>query len=631
MPDRSDIHMRSRSRRSEGSDRFVLLATPRARRFAVLIAAAVMGVVVLATLVDAGASWGRIHPGVWVGEVPVGSMTPDAARAAVSRAFSSASTKPVTVVYDGQRWRVARADIDARIDATGSVDAAMAVGRHGGLGTRIAERISASFGGVTIRSLVQADERKTAAILDRMQRSVALASVDASVSVRGGTVTLLHARTGRRLERGRTRSALLGAFLTRSHAASLVVVPARVSVSDADARRAYADARRLLAGPVRITYGKRIVDIPAATVAGWVSVTRHPVSSTAGTASQSENATGSAGSPRMTLAASFDPARIGNAVDVLVRGLEQPARDASFAAANGSVRIRPSQIGRGPDLASLASELTTACLNGSTRSGTLRLTEVQPKLTTSAARAMGITSRLSTFTTQYSAGNAPRVNNVHLLAKALDSTLIAPGDVFSFNGTAGERTSAKGYVEAPAIVDGKLVPQLGGGVCQVGTTVFNAVFFSGLPVVERHNHSFYISHYPKGRDATVSWGGPDFKFRNDTNHWILIRTAFTSSSLTVALYGTDPGYVVSYTTGKFTKIVPFKVDEVKDPTLAKGKRIVQDAGENGCDISVVRTVKHQGQLVRMDTFVSHYSAKVQTVRVGTKSSSSASGTVSPKR
>ena len=77
-------------------------------------------------------------------------------------------------------------------------------------------------------------------------------------------------------------------------------------------------------------------------------------------------------------------------------------------------------------------------------------------------------------------------------------------------------------MEAPAIVQGRLVPQLGGGICQVGTTVFNTVFFSGLPVIERHNHSQYISHYPKGRDATVSWGGPDFKFKNDTKTWVLL-------------------------------------------------------------------------------------------------------------
>jgi vancomycin resistance protein YoaR len=168
-------------------------------------------------------------------------------------------------------------------------------------------------------------------------------------------------------------------------------------------------------------------------------------------------------------------------------------------------------------------------------------------------------------------------------------------------------------------------------VCQVGTTFFNTVFFSGLPVIERHNHSFYISHYPKGRDATVSWGGPDFKFRNDTANWILIRTAVTASTLTIALYGTDPGYDVHYSTGPFTDVVPHKVVEVPDPARKKGSRLVEDGGVDGCSCVVVRTVYGKdGQVVRKDTFVSHYDPKTETVRVGTKEPSvTPTGTVTP--
>ena len=179
----------------------------------------------------------------------------------------------------------------------------------------------------------------------------------------------------------------------------------------------------------------------------------------------------------------------------------------------GRVTIKPRQVGLGPDLESLARDLAFACVSGKPRTAKLQLIEVQPRLTTEAARAMGVADRISTFTTTYSSSNKQRVNNVHLIATAFNNKLVPPGGVFSFNGTVGERTAAKGYQEAPAIVNGKLVPQLGGGICQVGTTFFNTVFFSGLPIVERRNHSFYISHYPKGRDCTVSWGGPDFKWQ----------------------------------------------------------------------------------------------------------------------
>ena len=121
-------------------------------------------------------------------------------------------------------------------------------------------------------------------------------------------------------------------------------------------------------------------------------------------------------------------------------------------------------------------------------------------------------------------------------------------------------------------MNGKLVPQLGGGICQVGTTIFNAAFESGLPITERRNHSFYISHYPKGRDATVSWGGPDFKFKNTTDDWVLVSVSYTDSSITIALYGTDPGYDVDSETSAWRNVKPYPTEEIKDPKMLVGSR-----------------------------------------------------------
>jgi vancomycin resistance protein YoaR len=144
------------------------------------------------------------------------------------------------------------------------------------------------------------------------------------------------------------------------------------------------------------------------------------------------------------------------------------------------------------------------------------------------------------------------------------------------------------------------------------------VFESGLPVIQRRNHSFYISHYPKGRDATVSWGGPDLKFKNDTENWVLVSVSYTSSSITVSLYGTDPGYEVSSSTGEWTNIKPYATEEIEDPKMTKGSRVVEDPGIPGRSITVKRTVTKDGKVIREDNFVSKYRPKVQVVRVGTK-------------
>ena len=113
------------------------------------------------------------------------------------------------------------------------------------------------------------------------------------------------------------------------------------------------------------------------------------------------------------------------------------------------------------------------------------------------------------------------------MAEYIDGTIIAPGHEFSFNDRVGPRTVERGFREGQMIIGSLLLPSIGGGVCQTATTLFNNAFELGLPIVERHNHSFYISHYPMGRDATVSWGGPDFAFKNDLKTGILIKTTYT--------------------------------------------------------------------------------------------------------
>src|SRR5205085_4384765 len=183
---------------------------------------------------------------------------------------------------------------------------------------------------------------------------------------------------------------------------------------------------------------------------------------------------------------------------------------------------------------------------------------------TEAARAMGITGLVSSYTTVYG-GEANRIHNVQLVAHLVDGKLIAPGATFSFNATTGERSASKGFLEAPVIINGELQTGLGGGVCQVSTTVFNAAYEAGLKITERTNHQLYISHYPTGRDATVNYPDTDLRFVNDTKHWLLLRTFVGSYSLTVSLYGTSPHRKVVSDTAPLTEAGPVPVRETADP------------------------------------------------------------------
>ena len=232
---------------------------------------------------------------------------------------------------------------------------------------------------------------------------------------------------------------------------------------------------------------------------------------------------------------------------------------------------------------------------------------VHADITTAEANALGIKRQLVSFTTQMGASSSNRIHNVHLMADFIDGTVIKPGEVFSFNRVVGPRTAERGFLEGQEIIGSLVLPSIGGGVCQTATTLFNDAFETGLPVLERHNHNLYLSHYPLGRDATVSWGGPDLKFRNDLEHAILIKSSYTDSTLTFSFYGTPEARRVVSTTGPKVNWRGPRMSYAVDPSAPYGSvKVVSGSGEMGFDVTVQRTVYTHGKVLRKDHFVSTY-------------------------
>jgi vancomycin resistance protein YoaR len=231
---------------------------------------------------------------------------------------------------------------------------------------------------------------------------------------------------------------------------------------------------------------------------------------------------------------------------------------------------------------------------------------------------MHITGLVASYQTFYG-GDPNRIHNVQLVSHLVDKHLIGPGETFSFNGATGARTADKGFKEAPVIINGELQTGLGGGVCQVSTTVFNAAYEAGLPIVARTNHALYISHYPQGRDATVNYPDTDLKFVNDTGHWLLVRTWVGASSLTVALYGTPAHRKVVSETGALVATGPPPTKKVPDPTMFVGERKVEQTGSPPRKTSVRRLVYDaDGKLLHDTTFYSSYRGEPTIVLVGKK-------------
>ncbi len=582
-----------------------LSSLPPAARWSIIAGFAVVVLVLVAVGIDVGFSAGRVHPGVRVAGVAVGGMTQGEAISTINTGIRPLLERPVKVTVGADSWDLTADQIGASVDATALAAAAYKVGRGSGFADVVVARVAAWFGRESIALAVAADEALVSSTLGEIDTAVGIPPVDASVEVSGTDVRLIPATEGSGIDRSAARARVLTAFASEARVVELTLVPRTAAITETGAQSAYDMAVKMVSGPLTLAYDTKKWEVPATTVGGWLAF-------------RSVGSTASAEASSVALECYLDSTEVSATVVPMVKEVGKVAKDATFKVSSGKVTIVPAVDGLGVDAEDLAARLIQALTGDGERTAELVMQRVEPAITTEKAKAMGITARLATYTTTYSSGNKPRVNNIHTLADALDGTLIAPGEVFSFNGTIGQRTAEKGYQEANAIVNGKLVPELGGGICQMATTAFNAMFFSGLPVVERRNHSLYISHYPKGRDAAVSWGGPDLKFRNDTNNYVLVATAYTNSSVTVSLYGTPTGYKVEYTTGPFTNTVAYPVREIKDATLPKGTKVIDEKGASGRTVVVTRVVTKDGAVVRKDTFKSVYKASEEVVRIGTK-------------
>ena len=204
--------------------------------------------------------------------------------------------------------------------------------------------------------------------------------------------------------------------------------------------------------------------------------------------------------------------------------------------------------------------------------------ESQPEFTTAEAEALGVTRVLSSYSTFY-AGSSDRITNLRLAVQLLDGAQIAPGATFSFNDRVGERTLERGFRPAPVIVGDKYEEDVGGGVSQVATTVFNAAWEAGLPISERNPHALYIARYQLGRDATVNYPNLDLKFVNDTGRWIVLGAGAGGNGIYVSLYGSDTGRRVESIPGELRVTGEPKTEIEKDPTAFVGEREVLFDGE----------------------------------------------------
>ena len=250
----------------------------------------------------------------------------------------------------------------------------------------------------------------------------------------------------------------------------------------------------------------------------------------------------------------------------------------------------------------------------------IKLTITKPKITTEQIGTEAFPDLLATFSTRYDASNIDRSTNLKIAVQKINDKVIMPGETFSYNQTLGNRTTAAGYKNAKIYENGQVIDGIGGGICQISTTLYNSVLLSNLDIVERRNHQFTTSYVPAGIDATVVYGQTDFKFKNSRNYAIKIKANVSNGIATVSIYGVkeEKEYSISFNT-KTISTIPFTVKYNDDNTLPVGTEKVYQNGTNGAITETYIIKSLNGKVVSTELLSKDtYNAMQKIILRGTK-------------
>ena len=543
----------------------------------------------------------RAVPGLSVAGVEAGSLTGPELRARLETDLAGPwAAAAITASSDGATWRTTNGALGIAPDLDAAVGSALAYGKVGSLPDRLTAWVAAWRGEAqvpfTVRASGTAADAWVAGIardVDRPAREGALVATYTGVQVTAAII-------GRDLDTGAATAAL---FAPQSLGARLLPLVVKLTYPATDpAGLADAAAKALAATtPLRITAGEGSVSEDAAGLATLLQIDRQ----TAGAGdlpALPKDAVAPA--TRYRYVVTLDEARVKAWIAAVGTQLDHPAKNATYRVTpDGTLAVVPAANGVKIDQEQLLSAVRTALFTpvSGTRQLTATFVTDFPVFTTEqAAKYAAGMVRISGFTTYYPP-NWSRHANITTGALQFDNQVVAPGEAFSFWGSLGPVTVERGYAYAGAIINNRSDENvIGGGLCQVSTTLFNAVARAGFDIVERHEHGYYIDRYPIGFDAAVFLPGSDLQWRNDTAYPVLIRAYPAAASIGFELFSIPNGRTVVLGDPIETNLTMPAKDQPADPAYPPGA-IVQ-----GRDVSRTWTVYENGRVVHAQTFRSHY-------------------------
>lgn len=285
-------------------------------------------------------------------------------------------------------------------------------------------------------------------------------------------------------------------------------------------------------------------------------------------------------------------------VKEMAQMIDQEAKDAGvIVKSNHQVEITPEENGLQVEIDDSVRALREVLETEDQIECNLSTKITNPQITAETAKSWQINGVVASFETRFDPGKIERSSNIKVAVKALENVLVMPQDVFSFNEVVGARTKEVGYKEALVIENNEFTPGLGGGICQVSSTMYNAILLANLSIAERRPHSLPISYVGPGRDATVAYGSVDFKFKNDREKPILLHAEYERGKMRVLILGTQGEFPKVNITSKVVEYLNAEEKIIKDPTLAPGQTIVVVKGHQGMIAEAYREVTADGKII----------------------------------
>jgi vancomycin resistance protein YoaR len=562
----------------------------------------------------------RIYDGVQVADIALGGLTLDQAAQAIHDRLTPFPGAPITLRHEAFTWTLSPADLGVSVDGRASAAEAFAVGRRGpvagswlaGLRADLEEQWQARDAGRAIDPIVKLDENRLAIVLKQIARAVDQPPREGALNLNDAVVTGAPGASGRIVDLDATRAALLDMLSAgQGGAVTLPVEERRPAIIAVDA--AVAKANALLDHSLELVAvgaeGVQRFTVDRGILRTWLRLSAMP---------------GKDGA--LDIAAQTDEARIKAYVQSLAKPFDRPAQEAAIdydTAAKQVVVLKSSQTGQALDvktsvdaisktLSSLAADPLGFAGAAPTGAVAITLTTriVPPKVDSTRIADLGI-NELVTQGTTYFAGSTPeRVHNILNAAQKFQGAVIAPGEQFSFNKIVGDVSAANGFVDSLIISGDRTEMGVGGGVCQVSTTAFRAAVQGGFPIIERHTHSYVVSWYGEpGLDATIFTPHVDFRFRNDTGAFLLIKPEVDKAKgrITFSFYGTRPNRTVELSKPEISNVQKSEPPLYQeDASLPKGAIKQVDWAKDGMDVLVKRSIRDGSGKVTEEKIVSKY-------------------------